>query len=71
MMGVSDGLIILGGITLFVFIMFFWVLGIVGITLEKDGFIAEIIPYFLFVGLIALPSGIGIKVYHLKKRSEP
>jgi len=67
-MGVSDGLIILGGIALFVFIMFFWVLGIVGITLE-DGFIAEIIPYFLFVGLITLPGGIGIKIYHLKKSS--
>lgn len=69
MMRFSNVLIILGGIALFVFIMFFWMLGIFGISLEKDGLIAKIMPYFLFVGLIALTSGIAIKIYRMKKSS--
>jgi hypothetical protein len=66
-MGLSGGLIILGGVALFVFFTFFWLLGIFGITLDEEDFISKITPYLLFIGLIALASGIGIKVYHLKK----
>lgn len=68
-MGLSNALIIVGGITLFVFFSFFWILDMFGISLDDDEFIATIVPYFLLIGLATLAGGFGIKIYHRKRSS--
>jgi hypothetical protein len=66
-MGISDGLIIVGGFAIGIFVSYFVLLDMFNISLNSDdNFINTLLPYTLLLGLATLGSGIGIKIYKWK-----
>ena len=65
----SDSAVIIGTISIFVFVGFFWGLDAVGVTVSDDDFVIKITPYILIIGLGLFGSGIGYKIYKWKNSS--